>query len=96
MFLIIANLTQPNNDRLSEGFFKKLRCLHVKSFKLSVNNILAHFKELCIELDGNGVDYDENTKQLDFWRCLETMKETEFANFVSREREDYRKQSAAT
>jgi len=58
--------------------------------------MLAHFKELCIELDGNGVDYDKNTKYLNFWCCLETMKETEFANFVSREREDYRNQSAST
>ena len=96
VFYIIANLTQPNNDRLSEGIFEELRRLHVKTFKFSVKDMLARFKQLCIELDGNGVIYDENTKQLDFWRCLETMKETEFANFVNREREDYRKQPTAT
>ena len=92
VFWVIANLTQPNNDRLSESFFEELRRLHVKSFRFSVKDMLARFKGLCNELDGNGANYDENTKQLDFWRCLETMKETEFANFVSREREDYRKQ----
>ena len=89
VFWIIANLTQPNNDRLSEGFFKELWRLHVKLFKFSVKNMLACFKELCIELDGHGVAYDENTKQLDFWRCLETMKETEFTTFVNCERGDY-------
>ena len=96
VFWIISNLTQPNNDRLCEGFFEELRRLHVKSFKFSVKDMLSRFKELCLELDGNGVVYDENTKQLDFWRCLETMKETEFSNFVSREREDYRKLPAAS
>ena len=57
--------------------------------------MLSRFKELCVELNGLGVHYDENTKQLDFWRCLETMKEAEFASFVSREREDYRKKDRA-
>ena len=76
VFWIIANLTQPNNDRLCEGFFEELRRLHVKSFKFLVKDMLSRFKELCLELDGNGVAYDENTKQLDFWRCLETMKGT--------------------
>ena len=52
--------------------------------------MLSRFKELCVELDNHGVTYDANTKQLDFWRCLETMKETEFSNFVNRERETYR------
>ena len=96
VYWVIANLTQPNNDRLSERFFEELRRLHIKSFRFSVKNMLARFKEFCIELDGNGVGYDENTKQLDFWRCLETMKEPEFATFVSREREEYRKQPSAS
>ena len=96
VFWVIANLTQPNNDRWSEQFFEELRRLNVKAFKFSVKDMLDRFKELCLELDGHGVAYDENTKQLDFWRCLETMKETEFANFVNREREDYRKQPVAT
>ena len=56
----------------------------------------ARFKELCIKIDGNGGPYNENTKQLDFWRCLETMKETEFATFVSHKRDEYRKQPSTS
>ena len=62
VFWIIANLTQPNNDRLSERFFEELRSLNVRMFKFSVKSMLSRFKELCIELDANGVTYDENTK----------------------------------
>ena len=84
------------NDCLSENFFEKLWRLHITPFRFSVKNMLARFKELCIELNDNGVQYDENTKQLDFWRCLETIQGTEFATFVSRKREEYCKKPATT
>ena len=53
--------------------------------------MLSHFKELCLELDSNDIDYDEITKQIDFCRCLRPMKKTEFSNYISREREGYHK-----
>ena len=96
IYWIIANLTQPNNDRLAEGIFEELKNLNVRNYKFSVKDMLSRFKELCEELDGHGVAYDSNTKQLDFWRCAETMKETEFATFVNREREEFRKAPRAT
>ena len=96
IYWYIAHLTQPNNDRLAEGFFEGLKVLHVKNFKFSVKNMLSRFKELCIELNNHGVTYDVNTKQLDFWRCLETMREREFCSFVNREREVYRQTDMST
>ena len=82
---------QPNNDCLAEAIFEKLKALRIKNFKFSVKSLLSKFKELCNELDAHGVSYDKNTKQLDLWRCLETTNEPEFATFVNREQEDYRK-----
>ena len=52
--------------------------------------MLVDFKELTQELDTLSVLYDENTRQLDFWRCLKTTKKPDFATFVNRARDTYR------
>lgn len=55
VYWVIPNLTQPNNDCVSKNLLEELWRLHIKSFRFSVKNMLARFKELCIKLDGKGV-----------------------------------------
>ena len=43
-----------------------------------------------------GGTYDDDDKFLDFWECLRTMKEKEFARYVKQEKDIYRKKSRAT
>ena len=51
--------------------------------------MLVHLKGLAQEPDAFVVTYDANMTQLHFWRCLETMKKSDFAPFVNREHDIY-------
>ena len=51
--------------------------------------MLVHLKGLDQELDAFVITYDANMTQLDFWRCLERMKKSDFAPFVNREHDIY-------
>ena len=61
----ITHLTQPNNDRLAESIFEKIKYINIKEFKFSSKSMIVRFKELTQKLDALDVSYDENTRQFD-------------------------------
>jgi hypothetical protein len=55
--------------------------------------MLAEFKNLKTRISELGGTYDADDQFLDFWECLKTMKEKEFARYVKQEKDIYRKLS---
>jgi hypothetical protein len=90
-FYAIAELVDPDNGQLIETVRTQLRELDVKDFGYSVIQMLAEFKNLQTRIGELGGTYDVDDQFLDFWACLRTMKEKEFARYVKQERDAYRK-----
>jgi hypothetical protein len=90
-FYYIADLVDPDNSHMIENVRRQLRTLDVKNFGFSVIKMLAEFKLLIQKIDELGGRYDEEDQFLDFWDCLKTMKEREFARYVKQEKDAYRK-----
>jgi hypothetical protein len=90
-FYAIAELVDPDNGQLIETVRTQLRDLNVKDFGFSVIQMLAEFKNLQTRIGELGGTYDVDDQFLDFWACLRTMQEKEFARYVRQERDAYRK-----
>ena len=75
---------------------EQIRVSDVKDFGFSIIKMLAEFKNLMTRIGELGGTYDDDDKFLDFWECLRTMKEKEFARYVKQEKDIYRKKSRAT
>lgn len=89
-FWKIAELVDPNNDSLVEDVRTKLRTLNVKNHGYSVIQMLAEFKNLRTRVIELGGTYSNDEQFLDFWHAITTMKEREFARYVTTERDTYR------
>jgi hypothetical protein len=90
-FFAVAELVDPDNGQLIKAVCTQLRELNVKNFGYSVIQMLAEFKKLQTRIGELGGTYDLDDQFLDFWACLRTMKEKEFARYVRQERDTYRK-----
>ena len=95
-FYALADLVDPDNGQMIENVRKQIRVLDVKDFGFSIIKMLAEFKNLMTRIGELGGTYDDDDKFLDFWECLRTMKEKEFARYVKQEKDIYRKKSRAT
>ena len=95
-FYALADLVDPDNGQMIEKVRKQIRVLDVKDFGFSIIKMLAEFKNLMTRIGELGGTYDDDDKFLDFWECLRTMKEKEFARYVKQEKDIYRKKSRAT
>jgi hypothetical protein len=94
-FYALADLVDPDNGQMIEKVRKQLRHLNVKDFGFSVIKMLAEFKNLKTRIGELGGTYDDDDQFLDFWECLKTMKEKEFARYVKQEKDIYRKLTRA-
>jgi hypothetical protein len=92
-FYAVADLVDPDNGQMIEKVRKQLRNLDVKDFGFSLIKMLSEFKNLKTRIGELGGTYDEDDQFLDFWECLKTMKEKEFARYVKQEKDIYRKLS---
>jgi hypothetical protein len=90
-FYAIAELVDPDNGQLIETVRTQLRDLNVKDFGFSIIQMLAEFKNLQTRIGELGGTYNVDDQFLDFWACLCTMQEKEFARYVRQERDAYRK-----
>ena len=90
-FWKIAEFVDPDNGHLIENARESLHLLDVKDFGYSVIKMLAEFKNLRTRVSELGGDYTEDDQFLDFWRCLQTMKEKEFSRYVKQEKDTFRK-----
>ena len=94
-FWKIAQLVDPDNGHLIETVRRQLRTLNVKDFGFSVIKLLAEFKNLKRRIGELGGTYDVDDQFLDFWDAVKTMKEKKFAQYVSNEKDQFRKLARA-
>ena len=94
-FWKIAQLVDPDNGHLIETVRRQLRTLNVKDFGFSVIKMLAEFKNLKRRIGELGGTYDADDQFLDFWDSVKTMKEKKFAQYVSNEKDQFRKLARA-
>jgi hypothetical protein len=94
-FWKIAELVDPDNGHLIENVRKQLRSLNVKDYGFSVIKMLADFKNLKRRIDELGGTYDTDDQFLDFWDSVKTMKEKRYAQYVTNEKDAFRKLSRA-
>jgi hypothetical protein len=94
-FWKIAQLVDPDNGHLIETVRRQLRTLNVKDFGFSVIKMLAEFKNLKRRIGELGGTYDVDDQFLDFWDAVKTMKEKKFAQYVSNEKDQFRKLARA-
>ena len=94
-FWNLADIVDPDNSHMIENVRKNLRSLNVKDFGFSIIKMLAEYKTLIQRISELGGTYDEDDQFIDFWDCLRTHKEKEFARYVRQEKDSYRKLSRA-
>ena len=94
-FWKIAELVDPDNGHLIENVRKQLRSLNVKDYGFSIIKMLADFKNLKRRINELGGTYDADDQFLDFWDSVKTMKEKRFAQYVSNEKDLFRKLARA-
>ena len=94
-FYTVADLVDPDNGQMIEKVREQLRSLDVKNFGYSVIKMLAEFNNLMTRIRELGGTYDDDDQFLDFWECLKSMKEKEFARYVKTEKDLYRKRTRA-
>jgi hypothetical protein len=94
-FWKIAQLVDPDNGHLIETVRRQLRTLNVKDFGFSIIKMLAEFKNLKRRIGELGGTYDVDDQFLDFWDAVKTMKEKKFAQYVSNEKDQFRKLARA-
>lgn len=87
----IAELVDPDNGHLIENVRKQLRSLNVKDYNFSITKMLAEFKNLKRRINELGGTYDMDDQFLDFWDAVKTMKEKRFAQYVTTEKDSFRK-----
>ena len=90
-FWKIADLVDPDNGHLIENVRRQLKTLNVRDFNHSVIKMLAEFKNLMRRVTELGGTYDIDDQYLDFWDCIKTMKEKQFALYAKMEKDRFRK-----
>ena len=90
LFWSITRIVQPDNGHLVDKLKTRILDLSVKNFGFSVKTMLSKFTSLSDEIGDLRGTYNEDDKQLDFWRAVKTMPEQKFAMFVSQQHDIYR------
>ena len=71
----IAQEVKPDNGHLVDQNKITLRKIHVKDYGFSIKAMLTEFDILSEDIIDLGGSYDEEEKQIDFWRAVKTMEE---------------------
>ena len=93
LFWCITRIVQPDNRHLVDKLKTRICELLAKNFGFSVKTMLSEFISLSDEIGDLGGTYDEDDKQLDFWKAVKTMPEQKFSMFVAQQHDIYRASS---
>ena len=90
LFWFITKIVQADNGHLVNTLKTCIWELSAKHYGFSIKMMLSTFTSLSNEIGDLGGTYDEDNKQLDFWKAVKTMPKQNFSILVAQQHNTYR------